>query len=222
MWRRLAAIIVIIFIFTGCTNGKSACKLELTNKSESFENKPISEDEARSIIHNEATNAIRQTAGIIRSEKQSNTYFLSNSKDPNDTTNETGQLVHNNKLTRCQEQSNKSNFPKVSRLLPEENFEKQLECVTHIVIHFASDASKHPENPYDIDSLYDKFKQYGVPAHYIIDRQGEIFEFVLENKVAYHAGEGKLDNYPHYKNKLSHYSIGIELLAIGTIRNVSA
>lgn len=39
---------------------------------------------------------------------------------------------------------------------------------------------------------------------------------VNEDRAAWHAGKGSLPDYPHYENKLNQYSIGIELLAIGT------
>jgi N-acetyl-anhydromuramyl-L-alanine amidase AmpD len=58
--------------------------------------------------------------------------------------------------------------------------------------------------------------EYGASCHHVIDRVGEIYAFVPENRVAYHAGKGKLSEYPEYENKLNEYSIGIELLAIGT------
>ncbi|WP_100333143.1 N-acetylmuramoyl-L-alanine amidase [Bacillus alkalisoli] len=60
------------------------------------------------------------------------------------------------------------------------------------------------------------FIQYGVSAHYVIDRNGIIHRFVKEDRVAFHAGPGNLPGLPHVANKMNDYSSGIELLAIGT------
>ena len=38
----------------------------------------------------------------------------------------------------------------------------------------------------------------------------------VEDRIAWHAGRGFLDDFPEYTNKLNHYSIGIEFLAIGS------
>lgn len=88
--------------------------------------------------------------------------------------------------------------------------------ITHIMIHFCSYAIESPENPYQLDKVIDVFENFGVSANYLIDRKGVIYELVPENRVAYHAGKGKLPHEPYYPNSLNGHSIGIELLAIGT------
>lgn len=108
------------------------------------------------------------------------------------------------------------NFQTVKRLLPPENSEERTEAVTHALIHFSSYAGRDQENPYEVNDIYNTFKEYGVSAHYLIDRKGTIYELVPESRVAYHAGKGNLVKYPTYRNKLNHYSIGIEIMAIGT------
>ena len=50
----------------------------------------------------------------------------------------------------------------------------------------------------------------------MIGREGEIYLLVPENRIAHHAGKGDLKDFPHYKDQLNKYSIGIEMLAIGT------
>lgn len=50
----------------------------------------------------------------------------------------------------------------------------------------------------------------------MIDRSGEIYLLTNESRVAYHAGPGTIKGFPEYELGLNHYSIGIELLAIGT------
>lgn len=108
------------------------------------------------------------------------------------------------------------NFQRIKKPLPQSNSEERKEAVTHVVLHFSSYASVDPTNPYQVDKVFNLFKEYGVSAHYLIDRDGTIYELVHESRVAYHAGKGTLEKFPDYKDKLNHYSIGIELLAIGT------
>lgn len=109
--------------------------------------------------------------------------------------------------------------PKViDKLLPLSNSEINLEAddVTHVVIHFASNVTAKPTNPYIPEDIINIFKQYGISTHYLIARDGTIFRLVDEKRNAYHAGRGSLSDYPHYKDKLNRHSIGIEILAIGT------
>lgn len=109
-----------------------------------------------------------------------------------------------------------------STLLPEENSEKRKDPITHIVLHFSSNAANDPENPYNLEKMLNTFIDYGVSAHYLIGREGKVYKLVPENRVAYHAGKGNLSKYPNYKDRLNHYSIGIELMGIGTKDEMSA
>lgn len=104
----------------------------------------------------------------------------------------------------------------IEKPLPKNNYEDRKEDITHIVLHFISNVVNNPENPYDIEDLYSVYKEYGVSTHYMIGRKGEIYQLVLEDKIAYHAGEGSLPDFPQYKDQLNKYSIGIEIMAIGT------
>lgn len=56
-----------------------------------------------------------------------------------------------------------------------------------------------------LDQLY----QHQVSAHYLIDDQGNVFELVAENNIAYHAGV----SYWQGVNGLNKNSIGIELIS---------
>lgn len=107
-------------------------------------------------------------------------------------------------------------------LLPKENSNPRTKPITHIVIHFSSNAAQKPNNPYNLQDIRNVYIQYGVSAHYIIGRKGEIYRLVPENRVAFHAGKGSLKDYPKYKDQLNLYSIGIELMAIGTEKEMSS
>ncbi|MDQ6421636.1 LysM peptidoglycan-binding domain-containing protein [Paenibacillus sp. LHD-117] len=100
--------------------------------------------------------------------------------------------------------------------LPLQNSKPRTENITHVVIHFISNAANNPRNPYDVQDIYRIFLNGGVSSHYLIGRNGEIYRLVDENRVAYHAGQGSLPGFPGYENRLNEYSIGIELMAIGT------
>ena len=88
--------------------------------------------------------------------------------------------------------------------------------ITHIVLHFASNVVINPNDPYIIDEIRETFLENNVSIHYFIARDGTVYEEVPENRAAWHAGKGKLADEPQYTNKLNNYSIGIELLGIGS------
>ncbi len=106
--------------------------------------------------------------------------------------------------------------PMTDLLLPSENSRPRITDVTHVMIHFMSNGLNKPHDPYNIKGIEAIFTNYGVSAHYVIDRSGNIYRFVTEDRVAFHAGKGELPGFPEYKDKMNDYSIGIELLAIGT------
>ncbi|MCC3357283.1 N-acetylmuramoyl-L-alanine amidase [Bacillus sp. REN16] len=103
-----------------------------------------------------------------------------------------------------------------NKSLPLDNSEKRTNEITHLMIHFISNAALKPEDPFNVDDVYSIFEEYGLSVHYLIDREGEIYSLVPEDRVAYHAGKGSLPDFPEYENKMNHYSIGIELIAMGT------
>lgn len=56
------------------------------------------------------------------------------------------------------------------------------------------------------------FEAYGVSAHYIIDRDGKVYQLVPDEWVAWHAGVSKMPP-PDDREMVNTFSIGIELLA---------
>lgn len=61
---------------------------------------------------------------------------------------------------------------------------------------------------YDIDKIIQQFKRYGVSAHYLIGREGQVYRLVEEKNIAFHAGKSRL---PDGRTALNSCSIGIEL-----------
>ena len=105
----------------------------------------------------------------------------------------------------------------IKRLLPpERSSPRKQNRITHVLIHFMSNVIQNPDHPFDIDEVIQIFEDNPLSSHYIIDREGRAFQLVEESRRAFHAGKGRLDDYPEYTNNLNEYSIGIELLGIGT------
>ncbi|MDP2189466.1 MAG: N-acetylmuramoyl-L-alanine amidase [Sphingobacteriaceae bacterium] len=88
--------------------------------------------------------------------------------------------------------------------------------VTHVMLHYISNALQKPESPYELAPIIDIFVKYKLSAHYLIARDGSIYQLVPHNRVAFHAGKGRLPHPPHHENALNGRSIGIEMMAIGT------
>ncbi len=76
-----------------------------------------------------------------------------------------------------------------------------------LIIHstFNNSGGEH----YDTDKIISQFVRYGVSAHYLIGRSGEVYRLVDEKNVAYHAGKSSL---PNGQTNLNTRSIGIELV----------
>lgn len=76
-----------------------------------------------------------------------------------------------------------------------------------IVIHSSYDAIG--DDPYSVNGIISEYKNYGVSAHYLIDRGGAIYQLVDEKNIAYHAGTSRL---PDGRTNVNEISIGIELI----------
>ena len=104
----------------------------------------------------------------------------------------------------------------IEKLLPMGNSRMRTAPITHVMIHFTSNVLNNHVDPYQIEDIYSIFKEYEVSAHYVIDRDGTIYLFVGEGRVAYHAGKGNIISEVINVASMNDKSIGIELLAIGT------
>ena len=185
-------------------------EVDVLNKSEEFE--AINEDVKvnETVNHNSAkkSNKIEVT-----NESKESTI---KQKAKIDKKTEPAETVIVEEETRTPIHIPKSTLAMTTYLLPEENSELRYEDPTHILLHFSSNAFNKPHDPYQVEDIYNVLKDYGLSAHYMIDRSGEIYLLTNESRVAYHAGPGTIKGFPEYELGLNHYSIGIELLAIGT------
>lgn len=112
--------------------------------------------------------------------------------------------------------------PVVKDFMQKFDFEPRKEAKTHVVLHFISNAAVKPDNPYNYDDIRSIFTEYDVAPHYMIDREGVIYYLLPENRIARHSGKGELPGFPEYKDHLNDFSIGIELMAIGTEAEMEA
>lgn len=102
-------------------------------------------------------------------------------------------------------------------LTPREDFSWEREVPSeYIMLHFTSNVVADRENPYDLDAVRSIFIENGVSIHYLIDRDGTIYGYVPENRVAWHAGKGSYADDDRLTDNMNHYAIGIELMAMGS------
>jgi hypothetical protein len=76
-----------------------------------------------------------------------------------------------------------------------------------IIIHSSYNALGGEE--YDTEKLIDEYRQYGVAAHYLIDRKGRIYQLVEDKNIAYHAGVSEV---PDGRKNVNNFSVGIEIM----------
>jgi N-acetyl-anhydromuramyl-L-alanine amidase AmpD len=88
------------------------------------------------------------------------------------------------------------------------------------MLHFKSAVMVKPEDPFNVDAVLDIFTNYTVSAHYLVDRDGTVYRLVPEDRTAFHAGRGRLPGPPYFENSLNDHSIGIEIMAMGSARDM--
>jgi len=62
---------------------------------------------------------------------------------------------------------------------------------------------------YNLAKLIEEYKEYGVSPHYLIDREGGIYQLVNDKNIAYHAGVSKV---PDGRTGVNDFSIGVEVI----------
>lgn len=79
--------------------------------------------------------------------------------------------------------------------------------VDAVIIHstFNNSGGEH----YDIDKIIAQFARYRVSAHYVIARDGLVYQLVDNKNIAYHAGKCTL---PNGASNVNSRSIGIEIM----------
>lgn len=86
-----------------------------------------------------------------------------------------------------------------------------------VVLHSSYDLNG--KDPYSVFGVIKEYEDYGVSAHYLIDRKGTIYRLVEDKNIAYHAGVSKM---PDGRQSANDFSIGIEMMNTETGRFTSA
>jgi N-acetyl-anhydromuramyl-L-alanine amidase AmpD len=79
--------------------------------------------------------------------------------------------------------------------------------INTVVVH--STFNNSGGDKYDIDLVLKQFSTYGVSAHYVIGRDGKVYQLVDEKDNSYHAGKSSL---PDGTINVNSCSIGIEIM----------
>jgi len=88
----------------------------------------------------------------------------------------------------------------------------QLRNINTIIVHSVYNALGG--DIYDINLIIKQFSHYHVSSHYVIGREGNIYQLVQEKNISFHAGQSSL---PDGSQGVNLCSIGIELVdSIGT------
>lgn len=83
-------------------------------------------------------------------------------------------------------------------------------AIDTIILHYMSDRFRSPDDPYNREKLLSIFCEYGVSAHYLVLRDGNVLHLVPEENKAWHAG-GSIMPAPDNRTGVNDFSIGIEL-----------
>ena len=92
--------------------------------------------------------------------------------------------------------------------------------VDTIMLHFSSDVIANPQAPFSVDRIFNIYVSARASTHYLVDREGRIYRFVDEKQRAWHAGRGSVPWDASGANQMNQHSIGIEILAIGSARDM--
>jgi hypothetical protein len=76
-----------------------------------------------------------------------------------------------------------------------------------IIVHTSYNSLGGDE--YDADKIIDTYKQYNVSAHYLILRDGTIYQLVADQNISWHAGVSEM---PDGRKNVNDFSIGIEVI----------
>lgn len=75
-----------------------------------------------------------------------------------------------------------------------------------VIIHSTYNVAK---DSFSVQGCINQFKKYDVSAHYIIARDGKVYQLVDEKNISYHAGKSSL---PDGSSTVNTNSIGIEII----------
>lgn len=80
-------------------------------------------------------------------------------------------------------------------------------AIDTVVLHSSYDLNG--ADPFSVSGIIKEYEDYGVSAHYLIGRKGDIYRLVEDKNIAYHAGVSKM---PDGRRNVNDFSVGIELM----------
>lgn len=78
-------------------------------------------------------------------------------------------------------------------------------AISAIVIHYISAIFTKPNAPYDIENIIGVLEKVNLSYHFVVTREGDIYQLVKEGNMAWHAGKSRL----HGRPNCNFYSIGL-------------
>jgi N-acetylmuramoyl-L-alanine amidase len=114
-----------------------------------------------------------------------------------------------NKENAKQETGEKTDEIKIINRLMASGFSvsKKTRAIDTIVLHSSYDIAG--QDPYSVSGVIKEYEDYGVSAHYMIDRAGVVYRLVEDKNIAYHAGVSQM---PDGRKNVNDFSIGIEMI----------
>jgi N-acetyl-anhydromuramyl-L-alanine amidase AmpD len=85
-------------------------------------------------------------------------------------------------------------------------------AIDTVVIHYISACDIDAHRPFDLPLILKIFCEFAVSSHYLIQRDGQVYHLVPEEKRAWHCG-GSIMPEPDGRTNVNDFSIGIELAA---------
>lgn len=85
---------------------------------------------------------------------------------------------------------------------------RDLRSVDGLIVHFISDRYRHPDDPFNLDNIYDLLVELGLSYHVIIPREGEPVELLPGHLEAWHAGKSRLNG----RDSCNRFTHGIALI----------
>lgn len=99
----------------------------------------------------------------------------------------------------------------INKYLPPSCFSSKRMVPSAIVLHYISAINIDPDRKFDMGLCRKILLDYKLSAHYLIGRDGEIWDLVRDTNVAYHAGKSEYKGLSNWNN----FSVGIEFIGTG-------
>lgn len=175
-----------------------------SNKQESIENIQETKDNEQQAIGNSqnTTDNNQETKDNIQQVADNNQEATGNSQnsiDNKQNSTEKSQQATGNK---------NSDSGKIVQRLVSWGFQKSSDRkIDTIIVHSSYDAIG--KDPYSVSGIIEEYRQAQVSAHYLIARDGTVYQLVADQNIAWHAGVAKM---PDGRTDVNSFSLGIEII----------